>query len=406
MPEGKQEKKKTWIVKRILKWIGLGLLSLLLIAAIIFQAPWKVITLLAVILLACTTLPKPHRKFFWASVGIVVIALIIWVFLPDDNEGWKPYTFDEELDALETARAIPDEQNAAVIYEELFANYDGYIFVLPKLKIEEAKDVNIVEYMNLAEEARPEDTFFPEFWNDELDDLTLSKAWSSKGHPKVAEWLQDKHGCTIADLLRACRKDACRFPITIDPGDLEQMNRNSAMRRWAKLLIRAGNKELGEGCIDEAFEKYVCVLQMAKHQYQQPTHIDLLTGISLEALAMRQFNRFIVTADATEERLSTINKALSEIKHDWSFILPMILETEKLLMKNTCAILYEVNPKGKTRFTRNPTTTIRAQFAEEVPSPTYWQRKLMKAHTILLWFYMPSTPQKLSKINDASYERF
>ena len=101
MIEEKAKKKKPGIYKRILKWIGLVLLVLLLIAALIFQAPWKVIALLVIVLAACTILPKPARKWFWLSIAAIVVVLIIWVFLPEDNEGWRPYTFDEELAALE-----------------------------------------------------------------------------------------------------------------------------------------------------------------------------------------------------------------------------------------------------------------------------------------------------------------
>ena len=38
--EQQAEKKKRGIIKRIFKWIGLGILSILLIASFIFQAPW------------------------------------------------------------------------------------------------------------------------------------------------------------------------------------------------------------------------------------------------------------------------------------------------------------------------------------------------------------------------------
>ncbi|GAI53057.1 unnamed protein product, partial [marine sediment metagenome] len=88
MPKEEQEKKKPGIVRRIFKWIGLGLLTLLIILGLVFQAPWKVITLLLIVLAACRILPKPTVKWFWLSVGAVVIALIIWVFMPDDTEGW------------------------------------------------------------------------------------------------------------------------------------------------------------------------------------------------------------------------------------------------------------------------------------------------------------------------------
>jgi len=90
MAKEKQEKKKSGPVKRIFKWIGLGLLTLLLIAGIIFQASWKSITLLVIILAGCTVLPKPASKWFWLTAGAVVIALIIWTLLPEDDEGWRP----------------------------------------------------------------------------------------------------------------------------------------------------------------------------------------------------------------------------------------------------------------------------------------------------------------------------
>ncbi|GAG84609.1 unnamed protein product, partial [marine sediment metagenome] len=125
MAKEKQEKKKSALFWRILKWIGLGLLTLLLIVAVIFQAPWKVITLLVIILAACTVLPKPVRKWFWLTAGVVVIALIIWVFLPERDGDWRPYTFDEELAAIEAKRAIPEEENAATIYNALLESYDS-----------------------------------------------------------------------------------------------------------------------------------------------------------------------------------------------------------------------------------------------------------------------------------------
>ncbi|MHC4728213.1 MAG: hypothetical protein ACYS17_13410 [Planctomycetota bacterium] len=82
-----KDKKKTRFLWRIFRWIGMCLLILLLISSVFFQAPWKIITLLTIVLAACTILPKPFRIWFWLSVSAVVIALIIWIFLPENNEG-------------------------------------------------------------------------------------------------------------------------------------------------------------------------------------------------------------------------------------------------------------------------------------------------------------------------------
>ena len=411
MPEKEEaEKKKSGIVRRIFKWTGLGLLSLLLIAAIIFQAPWKVITLLLIILLACTILPRPARKWFWLSAAAVVIALIIWVFLPDDNEGWRPYTFDEELAALEAARSIPDSENAAIIYNELLLDDKKYQEppedeIIAELK--EKGEISVsLDDVNEWLANRSYSTFYPEFWNEELDDLTRYEPWESQEYPQVAVWLKERK-YIIEKLLKASKFEKCRFPIAADPWSLSQSTRLAPMRRWAMLLIRAANNDLGDGRVNQAIEKNLAILQMAKHQYQQPTIIDVLVGIAIEAFATKQFNKFVVTGNAKEEHLSVVEKALAGIKHDWSSDLPKILDIEKLYSKNTfCMLGYQINPKGKIRLSRGLTGVFKAQFMEAMPPPTYWHRKLTKACTILGWFFVPSTPQKAAKIIDASYEKY
>lgn len=375
----KEEKKKPGIVRRIFKWIGLGLLTVLIILGLIFQAPWKVTTLLVIILLACTILPKQLRKWFWAGVGAVVIALIVWVFLPQETEGWRPYKFDKELATLEAKRAIPDEENAAIIYNQLLDSYDSNSF-----------------YSDLPENERKK--------------IPMREPWLSRDHPEIAEWLE-KHQATISMLLNASRIEKCRFAINADFVSLgDTMNRLPPMRQWAYLLISAANNDIAKGRTEEGFQKYIALLQMSKHLRQQPTNLDLLVGIAIEALALGQFNRFAVTDDATEENLSIIEKALEEIKHDWSLDLSKILECEKLMMKNFLGVFYAVNPEGKVRLTRGLalTTTIIAQLPEDMKDElviTYWHKRLMKLWTILSWLYMPSSPQKAAKIINASFER-
>ncbi|MBA7660797.1 hypothetical protein ES703_68803 [subsurface metagenome] len=377
MAKEEKGKKKPGIVKRIFKWIGLGLLSLLLIAALIFQAPWKVTALLVVILLACTILPKAYRKWFWLSVAAVVIALITWVFLPDRKGDWKPYTFDEELAALEAKRAIPDSENAAIIYNQLL-----------KIEILDGNE--------------------PEFFAQSTP-ASISGPWLAKDHPEMAEWLQQQES-KIATLLLATKKEKCRFPVNADFINISQtMDRLPSMRQCAYLLICAGNNDIGEGRIGAGLEKYLCVIQMAKHQRQQPALIDFLVGVALEALSINRFKRFVVTGDATEEYLRVIEETLTEIKHDWGYDLPKFIGHDKLMAKSLLSMFYGVSPEGKIKL--NPGMASRAmmtQLPEDMKDEIalkYWLRKLMKATTIWAWFYMPSTPQKASKIIDASYEK-
>jgi len=380
MAEEKQqkEKKKRGIFSKItltLKWIGLTLLAILLIAALIFQAPWKVTTLLAIILLACTILPRPYRKWFWASVGLFLIVSVIWVFLPDNNEGWRPYTFDEELAAIEAKRAVPNEKNAALIYNQLLQNYEQSDF-----------DANLID---------------PNIYY-----RTTSGPWSSADYPQVAQWLENHHD-TIAKLTQACEKEKCRFPMNASPATFNRrIDRNRAMRLFAYLLVSAANKNIGEGKIDEGLQKYITTLQMAQHIYQQPTAIDLMVGIAIEKLVSEHLNRFVIEAEPTVKQLHLISDSFKDLKNDFSAKLNGVLEYDKLYTKMFYCMYYEINTKGKTRLTRDPKAVIQAQYLQEMPPITYWQRKAVKVGILLARFFIPSTPQKFAQMIDDAYAQY
>jgi len=378
MAEEKNQKKKPGIFLRILKWFGLGVLILLLIAGLFFRAPLKVNGLLLIFLLACTALPKKAIKWFWLCVGVVVIALIIWVFLPDETQGWRPYTFDEELAALEAKRAIPDEENAARIYNELLGDYNPNV-----CPVDPNADVQLL--------------------------LPVREPWKSNEHPRLAQWFKDKQG-EITQLLEASEIDKCRFPIETDiTGYTQQQVRLARMRRWAYWLVTMANNDRGEGRTDEALKKEIAVLRIAQHQYQQPTIINLLVGVAIESFGIQQVKRVVATGDAGEQYLKTIEQTLSEIEYDWAGDFPRVLDYEKLLVMNIWAICYEVNKDGRVRLTRNLMEAITPVLPEDMqdkPMITYAQRKLAKAFMILLWFYMPSNPKEIGKAVDTAYEKY
>jgi len=394
MAEEKQEKKRSGIIRRILKWIGLAVLSLLLILAILLQAPWKIITLLFVVLAACAILPKHLRKWFWLSAAAVIVVLIIWVFMPDDNEGWRPYTFDEELAALEAQYAVPDEENAAILYNQLLEDYN-------------------------------EATFKPYFGDPNVEYLTRSKPWSSNDYPQVAEWLKS-HEKTIAKLIEASKFEKCRFPIVADFLSFGQhIEILAPIRGWSFLLVCASNNDLAEGRFDQAIEKNLTVLQMAKHICQQPADLDVMVGFALEDLGLRDINNFLVWADANESHLGKIEQAVSAIRHDLNSDLLTFIALEKLTLKNTFgSLFYEVNSKGKARLSRDPLAIIREQAKEQLAKgmwdndtengramqkflrpPGFWVKRGEKVLTILLWLFVPRTPEKLSRIVNDGFEK-
>ncbi len=374
------KKKKPHIIIRIIRWIWIALLSLLLAVGLFFQAPWKVLTLFLIFLLAATALPRPYRKWFWAGVGCVILALIIWVFLPDSSEGWRPYTFDEELAALEAARAVPDEQNAALIYNRLLSTDESFEPNIPDPKI---------------------------YWK------ARKKMWMSKDYPYLAEWLKQQQK-TIEVLKQACQKNKCTFPIEADIlGISNSMERLSVFRKWAYLLICAANNDIAEDRFNEGLYKYSCVIKMADHIHQEPELISLLTGKAINSLAISQLKKVVVTGKISAEQVEMIDAALSGIKYDWYSDFRRCLEGEKLMMKNFWGVFYEVNERGKVRRSRNPVKHMFSRMQKQgIPiyenfdtTFTYWRGRIDRLNAIQAWFWIPADPQQVSKVIDKSYER-
>lgn len=376
--------KKPGLLRRILWWFWVILLTALLVLGFVFAAPWKVITLIAIFLAAATILPRIYRKWFWLTVGIVVLATVVWIFLPDDNKDWRPYQFDKELAQLQARYAVPDSENTAILYSQILANW----------KQKEINEPNL-----------------PKRWFD----LVKYGPWSSNDQPEIAKYIK-YYQDTTEQLIKASKLERCFFPITADLFIMgEQLERTTAMRQWARLLVAAGNNDIAEGNTDEAIEKYLVAVRMGQNASQQPSAMDFLVGIACEALAMGGINNFVVCGDANEFYLYKLEQAVSGIKHDWNSDLTGFIDSEKLFFKNLWgAMCYQVNVQGKIRFSHDPSKTIREQskkvLGDEIADGNdifsgYWCKKLMKAHTIPYWFYMPENPEKLSEIIDASFEK-
>jgi len=371
-------KKVFGVTRKIIRWIWRVILSLLFILCIVFQAPLKVLALVGIFLLACTVLPLRYRKWFWAGVGVIILVLVLWVFVPEKEGDWKPFTFDEELATLEAKRKIPDEENAAVIYNQLLADYN-------------------------------ENTFEPNCLdNKDIDCETLKTYWHSKDYPEVAKWIRSYRE-TINKLMRASKFEKCKFDATSKTPFLFDMERPGAFRRWAKLLSRASNNDIAEGRSRQGLDKIYCTLRMGKHLCQQPSLIEILSGMAIKNIAIERFKNFAITGDVNKKQLDTIEGFIEGVRYDWQSDLPRVLDYEKLVFKNMLGLFYEVNTKGQIRFTRDYTRAVRNLFSDEfpnkIPPQNYFQRKLIKASSIIYWFFVPATPQEFSKIIDAAYQK-
>ncbi len=377
MAEEKQEKKKLSKIKQILRLIGITLIALVLILALVFQAPWKVTALLVIIFLACITLPERYLNWFWLSIAAVLIVLLIWVFLPEGDDTWSPYKFDEEIADHEAKFAIPEEENAATIYNELMQDY------IP------------IEWRI-------------RFLRREVFHKVLSEPWLSQGYPKLIQWIQ-RHRKAVVAMSNACRMEMCRFPsnFEISPTDELQTNRYFALRSWALILLLSGNNDVAEGRPDDAFSKYIYALQIKNHLYQQKRMIDFLIGFGVEGMVFPPLNRFVIENGLSKKQVQLVLDFLGNLENNWISDFLQCLEYEKLFTQSTfCSLVYQTNSKGRVRFSRDPAAAIWPRWRRrKALTETYWEKKSMKTYTILAWFFFPSTPQKAAEMIDSIFEQ-
>ncbi|MCK5565521.1 MAG: hypothetical protein KAJ07_09770 [Planctomycetes bacterium] len=357
-----------------LRWLFIFIFAALTLAGLFFQAPWKVITLFAIFLVALTIPPKRFRKYFWLTVTCIVIGLAVWVFIPEtDSDDWKPYTFDDELAALEAKRAIPDDQNAAAIYNELMETYDSGDHDL-------------------------------DFLPDKIEGLTYDKPWTEKDSPELAQWIKDKDS-TIELLVVAATFDQCYFPVSNNPFDMTRFDYKRSLGDWAQLLIRSANYDLGQGLIDKGLNKTLSVFQIAKHVYQQSSMIHYLSAVAIENMTLSKLNRIIIEQPLSDEQLELIEHHLQKQIFIWTEDWPRTIDYEKWIAKQELLpTFYQVNPNGETRFSHDPMTHVRNSFpADELPEETWLQKKLYKLFPISLWFTCPPLSE-ISKIIDDGHQ--
>ncbi len=230
---------------------------------------------------------RRRGKWVWLAVtAIVLMAAVIcgfWLF--GDRR-----SADERLVEIEAARAIPDNQNAALIYNEL---------------LQDARATSALHSR-------------PDVLNGPLFSQRRDEPWRTEDCPEVAAWI-DECAHIFEGLAEASQLEACRFPISIDIDETSTiMERGSPMRQWAFLLLFAINNDLAEGRIDAAVTKWRCIIQMGNHLRQQPLLLDHILGNAMTELALKSMARFVAIGDPSSKHLQEIELMPLPLADDWS----------------------------------------------------------------------------------------
>ncbi len=357
----------------ILKFIGKGLLTILLILSIIFQLPWKVIALLAIVLAAGTILPKKFRKWFWLTTSLVVFVLVIWILLPEDNTSWTPFTFEKEIATYKAKNEIPEQENALTIYSTLINKYDNLLFDFP--------DTNHYDY-------------------------TMNHFWETKEYPELANWLEVRED-VINILFEGSKKEKCLFPIDFHitrPQIIQEIL--PTLRYSTHIAIRSANNDIGENRIEKAMEKYICILRISRQICTQTNIYDYLYGTSLQYYPLRQINRLMVEKEVTKNQLQLLSQVINNLQNNWETDFEQMLEFETLFWKSNFAKTYEINDKGRIRISRNPEVPIIEIYGHSIITGRFIPDiHPHKFNSFIAWFYLPSTPQKVSKIFQSNMKK-
>lgn len=364
-------------------------LAVLLIAGAALQAPWKVLVLIAVFLLATAALPRVYRKWFWATIGLAVIIFVCWVLAPTDHEGWEQYKYDfsPQLAKLEQEREIPPPDNAALDY-------------LALLEEDAADDANLTDQFCAV----------------------YSSPWKSSDYPDAAKSLE-KHSQTIKKLMDISQIPECRFPLDNPSVYYLGATRYSAFGRWADLLAAAGNNDVGEGRIKQALEKYSAIAQIAQHQIQQGTRFDMMLGMGRKSLAY-DLVRPLIMNGLDEEEISWVENTICAPDNHWKNAWSRMLEYDKLIAASEIMAYYEINQNGRIRLSRDPLWPMRIRMRKALNEsysdvnessiwfkqllkpmvyrmayPSWSEAKLIKAGTFMRWLCLPASPDDAFAFN-------
>ncbi len=261
--------------------------------------------------------PTKRKRIWLIPIGVALLAIIGGVL-------WAAGVFrdrrsaDERLAEIEAARAIPDAENAAVIYNELL------------------QDPNATSLLD----------DFPESPDGGVLSRVLREPWLSRDRPELTAWVM-QHQFIIDRLGEACRLAQCRFPISIDLTiPKSELDRGVSLRQWGYLLAIATNNDIAEGRIEAAFIKWRCLLRIESHLFQQPKDLDYLAGMMSGRVALWSMARFLVEGGATASHLREI-EAMMPTEDLWAERLQAAREIESLRSQK---LIEPFGPLDRIRF--------------------------------------------------------
>jgi hypothetical protein len=261
---------------------------------------------------------RPRNRLIRWGRRIAVVAVLLAVVLFGVH--WLVPVPEERLAALDAARTVPDEDNAALIYAELLTGEQvapsELATAVARIEAAVRNPVSVQESRALSSELlelRPAEGI-----SDPNAAMTVAlRPWKSAECPELKQWL-DKHRRRVDRLQEAARKPSCYFPVS---PTAERMNLFDvplgALRQNILLLRYAANNDFGEGDIDSGLAKCDSLLSIGRHFRMQPAAHCLSAGIACEAIALHCLAEFVVTGGPADRHLRSLTVRCQDLNDEW-----------------------------------------------------------------------------------------
>ncbi|MHC4758717.1 MAG: hypothetical protein ACYTE8_08665, partial [Planctomycetota bacterium] len=302
---------------------------------------------------------------------MIFVGCVVWVFIPEDNEGWERYKYDlsKELGALEAIHAIPDDENAAKIYKKVI-----------------------------------EEHYIEDFGPNSLDPNTYyrntSILWKSDEYPEQAKWLEN-YQKAIQKLIEGSKLEKCYFPLKEEDFPIfitiNIRHHSFGMRELIKLIVTSAGNDLAEGREEEGLEKQISLLRIAEHMCQQPVQMDMLIGLAVEALTLNQVRNYIFNGEPSDYYLNIIEEELGKIKYDWKTEWEKVKDSQILSdIRFLCGIIYFENLEGE--ILTSPIGVLSVFYKNTINPKSLRDNLFFKIERLISWFFFPSNPDKAAEI--------
>ena len=219
-----------------------------------------------------------------------------------------PPSAGERLQALDRARAIPDDENAALIYAKLLADYKNIETFNDLLQPISEVDANTI---------RNDPNVIFSIDDRETRRFVLNHPWQRSQYPDIADAI-DTFSKNNYLLLEAIQLPTCRFPLYQPPETLNQTPENfilfhkiirAAIYSQTAALRADTMLDLGEQRYEAAISKIQILSKIHQHMCQNYT--DLYYSRSVKFPLIQLLNIILLKAETTSFNYDAF-KAISQ----------------------------------------------------------------------------------------------